>query len=297
MKIRKVIVWILCVLLLLGLVGCSGEMDSAYRNGTSGDYIVKEEITLDSESTAGIPENRKLIQTVNMTVETDNLDTVLEQIDSRIAQLSGYVENSYVQNGSAYSGERYRSASITVRIPAKDLDTFVNKVGQITNIVSSQKKVEDVTLNYVATESRMKALQAEETRLLELMAKAETLNDLLTIEKRLTDVRTELEKVTSALKVFDNQVDYATIHLNIEEVKEFTEVNKSDNIWDRISTGFKKNLKGVGDFFVELFVFVAVSIPYIVMIIALFLGIVLIVRIKNRCKKKKHTNEETQKDS
>ena len=297
MKIRKVIVWILCVLLLLGLVGCSGEMDSAYRNGTSGDYIVKEEITLDSESTAGIPENRKLIQTVNMTVETDNLDTVLEQIDSRIAQLSGYVENSYVQNGSAYSGERYRSASITVRIPAKDLDTFVNKVGQITNIVSSQKKVEDVTLNYVATESRMKALQAEETRLLELMAKAETLNDLLTIEKRLTDVRTELEKVTSALKVFDNQVDYATIHLNIEEVKEFTEVNKSDNIWDRISTGFKKNLKGVGDFFVELFVFVAVSIPYIVMIIALFLGIVLIVRNKNRCKKKKHTNEETQKDS
>lgn len=294
MKIRKVIVWILCVLLLLGLAGCSAAMDTAAGNRAPGDYIVKEDITLDSESTAGMPENRKLIQTVDMTVETDNLDTVLQQIDGRIAQLGGYVENSYVQNGSAYSGKRYRSANITVRIPAKDLESFLDKVGEISNIVSSQKRVEDVTLNYVATESRMKALQAEEARLLELMAKAATLNDLLTIEKRLTDVRTELEKVTSALKVFDNQVDYATIHLSIQEVTEFTEVEESDNIWDRISTGFEKNLKGVGEFFVELFVFVVVSIPYIVLIAVIPLGIILIVRIKNRKKRKQPEGDNKQ---
>ncbi|MBO5953552.1 MAG: DUF4349 domain-containing protein [Oscillospiraceae bacterium] len=297
MKIRKLIAGMLCALILLGMAGCGVAVDKAAGSGTSNDYIAKEEGTLDAESSAALPENRKLIQTVNMNVETENLDTVLQQIDSRIAQLGGYVEKSNVQNGSAYSGRRYRSANITVRIPAKDLESFIDRVGEISNIVSSRKTVEDVTLGYVATESRMKALQAEEARLLELMAKAGTLDELLTVEKRLTEVRTELEKVTSALRVFDNQVDFATVHLSIEEVKEFTEVTEPENIWERIGTGFKKSLKSVGNFFVELFVFVIVSLPYIAMIAVIPLGIVLIIRLKNRKKKKKPEKEDPKENS
>ena len=287
MRIQKVIAWVLCFLILLSFAGCSVVMDKADGNAVSEDFVLKEEVTLDAEASASVPENRKLIQTVNMHVETENMNTVLQQIDDRIAQLSGYVESSNVQNGSAYSGKRYRSANLTVRIPAKDLDTFIDKVGLISNIVSSQKTVEDVTLSYVATESRMKALQAEETRLLELMTKAETLDDLLTVEKRLTDVRTELEKVTSALKVFDNQVDYATIHLSIQEVKEFTDVSEPDSVWERIAKGFKESLQGVANFLVELFVFVVVSLPYMTLIAVVTVGIILIVRTQKRKKMKK----------
>ena len=297
MKIRKAIVWILCVLILLGLAGCSAAGNKEAGDEMAGDYISKEESALDTDTSSGLPENRKLIQTVNMQVETENLDTVLQQIDSRIAQLGGYVENANVQNGSAYSGRQYRSASITVRIPAKDLNAFADKVGEISNIVSSQKKVQDVTLNYVATESRMKALQAEESRLLELMTKAETLDELLTVEKRLTEVRTELESVTSALRVLDNQVDYATIHLNIEEVKVFTDVSEPETVWQRIGTGFLKSLKGVGNFLVELFVFIIVTIPYIVILAVIPLGIVLGIRYKNRKKGKKAAQEERKENS
>ena len=295
MKIRKIIVWILCVLMLLSFAGCSAARDKVTGNGMSSDLIVKEDGTLDAESSAALPENRKLIQTATMQIETENLDAVLGQIDSRIAQLGGYVENSNVQNGSAYSSKRYRSASLTIRIPAEDLDAFIDQVGEISNIVSSQKKVEDVTLTYVATESRMKALQAEEERLLELMIKAETLNDLLTVEKRLTEVRTELEQVTSALRVFDNQVDYATIQLSISEVKEFTDTTEPETIWERISIGFLTSLKGVGDFFVELFVFVVVSIPYFVIIAVIPVVIILIIRHNKR--KKKIENKEQKEDS
>lgn len=297
MKIRKAIAWLLCVLILLGLAGCSAAGNKEAGDEMLGDYISKEESALDTESSSGLPENRKLIQTVHMQVETENLDTVLQQIDSRIAQLGGYVENANVQNGSAYSGRQYRSASITVRIPAEDLNAFVDKVGEITNIVSSQKKVQDVTLNYVATESRMKALQAEEARLLELMNKAETLDELLTVEKRLTEVRTELESVTSSLRVLDNQVDYATIHLNIEEVKVFTDVSEPEGVWQRIGTGFVKSLQSVGNFLVELFVFVIVAIPYILLLAVIPLGIVLIVRHRKRKKRKSIAQEQRKENS
>ena len=69
----------------------------------------------------------------------------------------------------------------------------------------------------------MNALLAEEARLVELMAQAETMTDLLQIEQRLTDVRYELEDITSQMRILENQVDYATIYLNIEEVRDFTQ--------------------------------------------------------------------------
>ena len=292
MKLRKLLAFILSVLLLLSFAGCGAASNKAEDSGMMApgamgdDYMVKEESSADAESSSALPENRKLIQTVHMNVETEDLDTVMQQVDSRIAELGGYVENSNVQNGSAFSGRRYRSAYLTVRIPAKDLDAFIDKVGDITNIVSSRKSIEDVTLSYVATESRMKALQTEETRLLELLAQAQTMDDLLTVEARLTDVRTELEQVTSALRVFDNQVDYATIHLDIEEVTEYTEVTEPESVWQRIGSGFKKSLKNVGSFLKELFVGLIVAIPYLVLIGAVAVGVTLIVRLLIRKKKK-----------
>ena len=289
MKFRKLIACLLCVLLLLSLAGCGKAMMDEAGNAAPGDYIAKEEGSADTESTS-LPENRKLIQTVDMWVETEDLDAVLQQIDSRVAALGGYTENSNIQNGSAYSGKRYRNASITLRIPAKDLDAFVDKVSEISNVVSSQKKVEDVTLSYVATESRMKALQTEETRLLELLSKAENLNDLLTIEKRLTEVRTELEQVTSALRVFDNQVDYATIRLSVQEVTEFTDNTQPETVWQRIGAGFKKSLKGVGNFFVELFVFLIVSVPYLAVLAVVV--VVLVILIRRRKKRKKPAQQK-----
>ena len=301
MKIRRITAFILGVLLLLSLAGCSKaamdqDFDGGMGNGMAGDYISKEEGTVtDSAGTSNLPENRKLIQTVNMRVETDNLDAVLQQVDSRIAELGGYVQNANIQNGSAYSGKRYRSASITVRIPAKDLDAFVDKVAEISNIISSQKTVEDITLGYVATESRMKALQAEESRLLALMEKAETLDELLTVEKRLTEVRTELEQVTSTLKVYDNQVDYATIYLNVQEVTEFTEVTEPETVWQRIASGFAKSLKSVGEVLENLFVFVVVSVPYLALIAVAALIIVLALRCSTRRSRKKREKQRESK--
>ena len=325
MKIRKLFAIVLCLGLVLSFVGCGASAnDMAYNKDIAFDQEIaygsaapeasvedfvlyqydssQKDVTTEAESPSlkeepsSLPENRKLIQTVRMNVETEDLDSVLKEIDNRIAEFSGYIENSSIQNGSAYSGRRYRSADMTIRIPAKNLDAFINKVGEVSNIVSSNKSVEDITLNYVATESRMKALQTEETRLLELLAKAETMDDLLTVEKRLTEVRTDLEQVTSALRVFDNQVDYATIHLNIDEVKEYTNVKEPETVWERIGTGFMKSLKGVGNFFVELFVFLIVGSPYFVLI-ALMIGvpvviILLIIKLITSILKKKKDKEK-----
>ena len=282
-SLGKIFSWVLIIMMLLALVGC-GSKSSDYVGETMEET---DEITQDSEeSSSNLPQNRKLIQKAYISVETENLDELLSNVENRVSELGGYIENSEIYNGSNYSNNRYRNADMIIRVPAKSFDSFIDNVGKISNIISSQKTVDDVTLKYVATESRVNALKAEESRLIELMEQAENLSDLLTIEERLTEVRSELESVTSTLRVLDNQVDYATIELTVDEVKEYTDNADSDSIWKRIGKGFLKSIKNIGYFFKELFVIVVILSPYLFVVSAVVIAVAFAVRIVKRKKQK-----------
>ena len=247
---------------------------------------------------ASMPQNRKWIITMNLTAETDDLDALRSALDEKINALNGYVEDQSVYNGSAYqNSRRYRSANLTIRIPADSIDAFVQDVDGLANIVRQNKSIEDVTLSYVATESRLKALQTEETRLLELLAQAETMSDLLEIEARLSEVRGELENYTSQKRLYDNQIDYATIYLAIEEVQEYTPVEEP-TLWERISKGFQDNLKGVGEDLLDVLVWIIVSLPYLVVFAILITLVVLIIKpIRRRRMAKKAAKQRKAEDN
>lgn len=291
MKKMTAILVTLCMLAAL-LAGCGGASKStqafdaaaaAPAEAANGAYYDMESaksedggLTGDTDSTV-LPEGRKWIITVNMSAETEDLDALMEALNGKISGLGGYVEDQDSYNGSMYSSRRYRSASLTVRIPAERVDEFTEEMSGIANVVSTNLSREDITLSYVATESRVKALQTEEARLLELMEQAETMADLLEIESRLTDVRYELENRASQLRLYDNQVDYATIYLSIDEVQEYTPVEEP-TVWERISGGFVSSIKGVGNGLLDLLVWVLAKSPYLVILGGVTVGVVVLVK-------------------
>lgn len=288
MRFRKLFALILSVVLLLSLSAC-GAVSKEVAGNMASDWEYSGENSLTVEKPAAeeaqLPENRKLIQRVWLRTETEEMDALLEKVNDRIQELAGYVEAQEIYNGSAYSGTRYRNAELTIRIPSEKLSSFVNEVAEVSNIISTNQTTEDVTLSYVATESRIQALETEQTRLLELLAMAETMDDLLTIEARLTDVRAELEQVKSTLRLYDNQVDYSTVYLTVEEVREYTVTEEPETVWDRIGTGFMESLKNIGDGFVELFVFLIVAFPYLVIIGVVVTVVILLLRHHKKKKK------------
>lgn len=291
MKKMTAILVTLCMLAAL-LAGCGGASKStqafdaaaaAPAEAANGAYYDMESaksedggLTGDTDSTV-LPEGRKWIITVNMSAETEDLDALMGALNGKISGLGGYVEDQDSYNGSMYSSRRYRSASLTVRIPAERVDEFTEEMSGIANVVSTNLSREDITLSYVATESRVKALQTEEARLLELMEQAETMADLLEIESRLTDVRYELENRASQLRLYDNQVDYATIYLSIDEVQEYTPVEEP-TVWERISGGFVSSIKGVGNGLLDLLVWVLAKSPYLVILGGVTVGVVVLVK-------------------
>lgn len=255
-------------------IGSSNEMSSV-------SYSLTDQASGSVETVT--PANQKLIRTLYLDAETEDMDTLLPQVEAKTAELGGYIEGREVYNGSSYSGSRYRHATLTIRIPAEKLDSFVSHVAESSNITSNRETTDDVTLKYVATESRITALETEQARLLELLAKAESMEDLLLIESRLTEVRTELEQVTSQLRLYDNLVDYGTIYLELSEVVEYTEP-EPESVWARMGTGFMESLEGIGDGFTEIFIFLVARLPYLVLI-AIVVTLILFF-IKRRKKKK-----------
>lgn len=289
---KKLLALTLTLLLVAAMLfGCGAKSNDAAEDGGANRYesdeIYDKEISGSTTDSSAAPQqtNQKLVRKVWLNAETEDLDALLATVDSRITELSGYVENREVYNGSNYSSHRYRTASLTIRIPADKLDEFVGQVTENSNIVSQNETTENITLSYADTESRQKALEVEQTRLLELLAKAESMEDILKIEERLTQVRTELEEVTSRLRVYDNMVDYGTIYLEINEVREYTVVEEPETVWERIGTGFMESLEILGNFFVELFVFLIVALPFLVPI---GLVITALILLRKRAKRKKN---------
>ena len=296
MKVRKLVSPLLALLLILSLTACgSAAKSEAMDMNAAGDMyyeapmenMASTELKTESGSASVLPTDRKLIRTIRMDAETENLTALLDSLTDRIGELGGYVESQELYNGSAYSNRRYRNLSITVRIPAEKADEFVAQVGENANVVSSSESVDDVTLQYVDTESQIKALETEQARLMELLAQAQNLDEILQIEARLTDVRYELERYASYLRTLENQVSYATIHLYITEVTEYTPVVEEDpTTWQRISRGFGKSLRSLGKLVKELFIFVIVISPYL-LVMAVLTTVTLVLRRRYVAKKRK----------
>lgn len=301
---KKILAIVLTLLLMISLLagcgakgnGASGSLADGITSDSRGE--ISQEVGMSkpgegSTDTAVLPQNQKLVRKIWLDAETEDLDALLSHIDEKIAQLSGYVEEREVYNGSNYtSSHRYRHASLTIRIPAEQLDAFVSEVEATSNITSTNETTENITLSYVATQSRITALETEQARLLELLAQAETMEDLLKIETRLTDVRTELEEVTSQLRLYDNMVDYGTLYLNISEVREYTVIEEPETVWDRIGNGFMQSLKDLGNFFTELFVFVIVGLPYLVIVALVVTAVVLLIKFRKKKAKKAAETEQ-----
>jgi len=308
MKNTRWISLILAALLItMCFAGCSAQMKDAgyavpeyngiYYSEDSSEVVHAQGVTTEEliPTSAGSTDvlNQKLIRTMTLEVETADLDALLSDLNGKIGALNGYVEYKSVRNGSSTATRRYRYAKLTIRVPVDQLDNFVAHVSDATNVVSYNESADDITLSYVATQSRITALETEQKRLLELLAKAENMTDLLQIEKRLTEVRTELEEVTSRLRLYDNLVDYGTVELSVTEVQEFTVVEE-ETVWKRIATGFVESCKNIWQIVTDLFVFCITSLPYLLPAGVIILGVILLVRIGGKKKNKKNKpTEET----
>ncbi len=318
MKLR---VWASSLCMVLLLTGCgSNSGKAAYDRVTGsmknesatmdGGWGIMEEADMemgDSASLDGstdytpnstqISMEEKLIRTIDMSIETKEYEDLIVGITQEVKTLGGYIENMDSYYGSIYSNYRSgRSSSMTLRIPKDKLDGFLASVSELGNVVRQNEGIENVTLQYVDLSSHKKALETEYNRLLDLLEKAESVEDIITIESRLSNVRYQMESMESQLRTLDNQVDYSTVYLNVEEVVDYTPVEEVGAL-ERMTEGFKESVSDIIEGAGEIGIYLIIKLPYIILwtvIIGLFLWWVIHTN-KKRNKKKKEQEAQMQK--
>ena len=217
---------------------------------------------------------RLLIRTVSMSTETKTIDKVKADVESQIRELGGYIENSSM-SGTGKNRD-LRTIYYTIRIPADKLDSLISTVGNSCTVLSSSENTSDVTLEYVDTKARVESLRVEYDQLIKLLADAKDLDNILILQNRLTEVRYQIESAESRIRVLENQVQYATLNLQISEVLEETEIEEPHVITygERVGEQFKDMWEGTVEFFQNFLLGLIAAIPFLV-----FMGIVAVIII------------------
>ena len=246
--------------------------------GTGPD--LSNEVNVDPEK------GRLLIRTVSMSTETKTIDKVKADVESQIRSLGGYIENSSM-SGTGKNND-LRRLYYTIRIPADKLDSLIATVGNSCTVLSSNENTTDVTLEYVDTKARVDSLRVEYEQLLTLLSEAKDLDNILILQNRLSEVRYQIESAESRIRVLENQVQYATLNLQITEVLEETQIEEPHVITygEKVGEQFKDMWEGTVDFFQNLLLGLIAAIPFFVFM-GIVAAIVLIIVFSARRKRMK----------
>ncbi|MEG1270397.1 MAG: DUF4349 domain-containing protein [Ruthenibacterium sp.] len=294
---KRYITLLLTFSLILGLLsGCAGAQKSAMNLSVDSakqpmsDKMENAPMPTGAASIDGgtmtaalLPKNRKIILNANLTVEALDFAKTRSEILAQIDAMGGYIQSSN-QHGKN-DGESICSAEIVARIPVQNYAEFLTATEKSGNVTYKQEYTDDVTDVYVDTEARLRALQTEETRLLELMKAAEKVEDLIAIETRLSEVRYETERYTATKRDMDQQIDYSTITVSIEEVKTFTETQ--DGFGARIWGAVKGSLRGFVAILQNAVIVLIYCLPMLLLALIVFVVLRLIL-----CRRKKRVQQK-----
>ncbi len=272
--------------------GTAAEPEEGWYGGYDDDGSF-EKPAYERLNTATEPaaDNDKIIYYYNASVETVRFDETLEAIDALIERYNAFIESSSV-TGSNYNsydyGRSYRTAGYVIRVPKESFKQMTEEISSLGNLTYGNMQAQNITSQFIDTQSRLNAYRIEESRLLSMLEKAETVADMITIETRLSEVRYNIESLTTMLNNWTMQIDYSTVNLTVSEVKELTpEVTIPRTLGEEIGDALGKTFKGILNTLRNLLIVFIAVLPVLAVIAVILLIILLIVKTVSKRKRKK----------
>jgi len=164
-----------------------------------------------------------IVTTFHLNAETMDFEDSVDFIIAQVHDLGGYIENSSVSGRSiGFEDRSARFAFFTVRVPTPAMRHFVNVVGEKTNVTSVSESADDITERFFDSEARLASLVNQERLLNELLDGGGDLEFILEVHRELANVRHQIELLSSSIQRMERSVSYATAHISLSEVMQFT---------------------------------------------------------------------------
>jgi len=169
------------------------------------------------EAPAAVPaQPRIVLQNADLAIVVKDPQAKMLEIGAMAQRLGGYVVTSNMGQVYVDSGQKVPEGSISIRVPAKDLDAALVEIK--TNTIEVQIDIlvgQDVTDQYVDLQSQLKAKQAAADKLYEILQKAQTADDTLKIFNQLTQVQSEIEVLKGQINYYDQASALSSVSIRI----------------------------------------------------------------------------------
>jgi anti-sigma factor RsiW len=170
--------------------------------------------TANSANPPASEDSRKLIRNAQLDLEVKSFQAAFDQVSALTKAAGGYVDTSNSQKG----GNGKLQGTIVVKVLPENLDGFLLKLRDLGEVKNQSVSTDDVTKEYFDTQARLVNSQKMEVQLQDLLKRENSkVADLLAVERELGRVRGEIEQMQGQLKLYDFQVQYATVTMQIAE--------------------------------------------------------------------------------
>ena len=153
---------------------------------------------------ANANDNRMIAYSVSMELSVKDPDETRRLIIEQVNHHNGFIV-------------RETDNSIATRIPAENMDNFLENMRTLGRVESENKTGTDITDQYRDNILRLESLRTVRDRYLALLARADTVSDILSIERELERVNLEIERLEGRIQRAEQSVSYSLITVRFGE--------------------------------------------------------------------------------
>lgn len=259
-KIIYLLLFLMVSILLLGC-GAAGEVPSLDSNESS---------VSGSNEGLVVETTRKIYYTVDMYIDSDDVELAYKYYTSKLSSYNGYVSSSTINStGSSY---------VVYKVPTEKLTEFLDyiEIGEQGEVVRKSITTTDITSKYNAVTARLDVLNASRQSYLKMLEKANSLSETISLQNKIEDIDTEIKRLENEKSSYDSLLEYSTITIYFNQ---------------KIKESFFGDYFGfVGGFFRVVGMIILYTLPFGILalaVLALIFAIRKITRGKKNEKEKK----------
>ncbi len=261
---------IIYIFIIIILISCARtNTDSFEAIQTTADNSFEEESVSERKTESfnnynsknEIEENnikeRKLIISVDLSVNSKDIEKSYKSIEEKVKEYKGYFEN--------IDSYKYRYF-IALRIPKDNLYNFLEFIENNQNVQNKNINTEDITENYYDIENRIKNREALLDKFRNYLKESKNIEEILSVEDRINNLTYEIERMKGNFENLTSLIEYSKVNITIKNPEV---MRRNVNFYDKFlyTINFLKYFFSSIIFF--LIGFVAIAIP-IVLLLALF---------------------------
>lgn len=191
-KIKKILYIFIILLVTILITSC----DSNAASDTPGFSDEANNVVIDT--------TRKMYYTVDYEIEAENIEDIKAEINDKLLEFDGYIQNS---------SDSEASAKYVYKVPTSNLNSFLDFIDSYGESVNNKNvTATDITSSYSQVEARKEVLLASRAAYLKLLEGDDlNLSDIISVQNKIADIDSELLKIEKDLASYDSLINYSTI--------------------------------------------------------------------------------------